>query len=145
MATIEELKDQWSKDCIIDEDDLSGAAAKTACLHSNYLNHLIEAKLKYTKTQLDLNKLRALKGKYFRGELTTAELKELGWNQWHLRTLKSDIDGLIDAEEEVQKYLGRIEYIKAMIFFLESVLGQLKSRTFDIKNMLQWQIFRAGG
>ena len=144
MATIEELKDKWAIDCIINDDDLSASAAKTAQLHSFYLNELINAKLKYTKTQLDMNKVRALKGKYFRGELTTLELKELGWQQWQLRTLKSDIEGLIDADEEVQKYIGRIEYIKAMMYFLESVLGQIKSRTFDVRAMMDWAKFRAG-
>lgn len=144
MATLEELKDQWSVDCVIDELDLGGSAAKTALLHSKYLNELINAKLKLTKTNLELNKLRTLKAKYFRGELTTAELKELGWVQWHYKTLRADIEGLVDSDEEVQKYIGRLEYAKTMVYFLESILGQLKSRTFDVRNMMDWQKFRSG-
>lgn len=145
MATIEELKTWWSTDCIIDEDDLGGAAAKTPMLHSKYLNELLNAKLKLTKTILELNKLRALKGKYFRGELTTAELQERGWEQWHYKSLKSDIDGLIDADEDVQKEIARLEYIKAMIYFLESVINQIRSRSYDVKAIVEWQKFRAGG
>lgn len=142
--TLDELQKQWSTDCIIDDEDLGSAAASGSRLHSFYLNELINAKLRLTKCQLELAQLESLKGKYFRGEMTTAELKERNWEQWQFRTLKSDIGGLIQADDDVQKLLAREQYYKTLIYFLESVLGEIKSRSFSIKAILDWQKFRAG-
>lgn len=143
--TLDELKTEWERDCVIDELDLGSASAKGPGLHSKFLNELIQVKLKQTKLQLDLAALKALKGRYFRGELTTDELKEKSWEQWQYRSLKSDIPDLIEADKDVQLLLGRDMYLKAIIYFLESVMGEIRSRSFVVKNCLEWQKFRAGG
>ena len=145
MKTLEQIKEEWKVDCVIDDSDLGRAAAITPNLHAKYLEELINYKLRLTKTQLDSAQLRALKGKYFRGELTTEELKEKGWQQWPYRTLKSDIEGLIEADEEIQKLITKEQYIKTVIYYLESVLGELKSRSFHTRVAMDWIKFRAGG
>ena len=142
--TLEELKLMWAEDCVIDSDDLGGSAAITPNLHSKYINETIATKLRITKIQLEIAQLRAVKGRYFRGEMTTDELKERGWEQCHLRTLKSDIVDLVDADNDVQVLITREQYLKTMIYFLESVLGEIKARSFHVKAAIDWARFRAG-
>jgi hypothetical protein len=142
--TLDEIREQWANDCHIDDLHLDKAAANSPHLHSKYLNELLSAKLKLTKLNFDLVNLKVKKAKYFRGEMTKEELQELGWEQWNYRSLKSDIEQLIEADSDVQTILARVEYIKAIIFFLESVLGEIKARSFHVKNILEWQKFRAG-
>lgn len=141
---LEELKTEWAKDCVIVEEKLGDAASMTPSLHSKYLNELITMKLKLTKCQMDLAKMEVLKGRYFRGEITTAELQERGWPQWQYRTLKSDIDKLIQGDPEVRTLITKEQYIKTIIYFLESVMGEIKSRSFTIKACIDWVKFRAG-
>ena len=143
--TLDELKAEWEKDCIIDETDLGSASSKGPSLHAKYLNELIAIKLRLTKIQMDIAALKAVKGRYFRGELTTDELKERGWEQWQYRTLKSDIADLIEADKDIQVLLTRDLYLKTIQYFLESVMGEIKSRSFVVKNCIEWQKFRAGG
>ena len=140
---LNELKEKWANDCIMG-DDWGAEAAKCPALHSFYINETISYKLQLTKIQLENAQLVALKGKYFRGELTTAELKDLGWDQWQFRTLKADIGGLIDADLDVQKLIAREQFIKTIIYFLESVISEIKNRNFLIKSAIDWQRFRAG-
>jgi hypothetical protein len=142
--TIDELREQWAVDCQLNEDDLSGEALRIPMLHSKYLNELIQYKLKQTKVQMDIAQLRALKGRYFRGELTSEELKERGWDQWSYRTLKSDIEGLLEADPEIQVLVVRDQYTKTAIYFLESCMSELKNRNFAIKSAVEWIKFRAG-
>lgn len=141
---LEELKAAWEVDCHIDELHIDTASAQTPHLHAKYLNELIQYKLKLAKTQLELLAMRALKTRYYKGELTKEELEENGWQQWQYRTLKSEIDGLLEADSDVQTQLGREAYIKTIVFFLESVLSELRSRSFHCKNILEWVRFRAG-
>jgi len=142
--SIDELREQWKSDCQINEENLSGEALRIPMLHSKYLNELIQYKLKQTKVQLDIAQLRALKGRYFRGELTSEELKERGWDQWSYRTLKSDIDGLLEADPDIQVLIIRDQYIKSAIYFLESCMSEIKNRNFAIKSAVDWIKWRSG-
>ena len=142
--TLDELREQWTIDTALNEDDLSGEALKIPMLHSRYLNELINYKLKQTKVQMDIAQLRALKGRYFRGELTTAELKERGWEQWQYRTLKADIDGLLEADPDLQILITRDQFLKTVVYFLESCMTELKNRNFAIKSAIDWIKWRAG-
>lgn len=144
MMTLEQMRNEWTADCEIDELDLSKAAGRSPHLHSKYINELIQVKLKLTKTTFDLAQLRVKKSKYFRGEMTQEELVELGWEQWQYRTLKSDVESLVDADSDVQLIQTRVEFLRTTIYFLESVLNEIKSRSFHIRNMIEFQKFRAG-
>jgi hypothetical protein len=143
--TLTELQDQWAIDCVIDENNLGHAAATSPSLHSFYINETIAMKLKLTKCQLEIAAMRAIKGRYFRGELTSAELAERGWEQWQYRTLKADISDMTDADKDVQILIAREQYVKTIIYMLESILGEIKSRSFSIRASLDWAKFRAGG
>jgi hypothetical protein len=143
MATLDELKLSWANDCVI-KDDLGNAAISTPMLHAKYLDELITAKLKHTKITHEIAELKAVKGKYFRGEMTKEELTDRGWTQWQYRTLKSDIPELIDADAEYQKFMARESYMKTTIYFLESVLSEIKNRNWSIRAAIDWTKFRAG-
>jgi hypothetical protein len=142
--TLDELKTQWEQDCNIDDINPDRSAAQSPHLHSKYLNILLDYKLRLTKTQFEYSQLKSLKAKYFRGEMTREELEERQWEQWQYKTLKSDIEQLIDADSEVQKIQARVEYLKCVIFFLESVINEIRNRSFHIRNIVEFQKFRAG-
>jgi hypothetical protein len=143
--TLDDLQSEWEKDCEIDSQKIDTESSRSPKLHAKYISELINYKLKLTKTQLDLINLRAKKMKYFRGEMTSEELLEEGWKQWPYRTLKTEIEGLIDSDPDVQKIAAREAYTKTAIMFLESVLGEIRTRSFHCKNIVEFQRFRAGG
>ena len=142
--TLDELRNEWTKDATIDTNDLLTVAARCPNLHAKYLDELVFYKLRYTKIQNDIIDHRQKRVKYYRGEMTREELKEAGWDQWQYKTLKSEVDGLIDSEPEFQKLVTREAYIKTVIYFLESVLGEIRARSFHVKNMIEYINFRAG-
>lgn len=142
--TLDELRESWEQDCHIDDQKPDVASARSPHLHAKYLNELIGYKLKLTKTQFELAQMTAKKEKYFRGQMTKEELEELGWQQWQYKSLKSDIDSLLSADLDIQTITARVEFLKAAIYFIESVLGEIRTRSFHVKNIVEWQKFRAG-
>ncbi len=142
--TLDELQQAWAVDCVIDEQNPDKASAKSPQLHSKYLNELISFKMKLNKIQLDMLELKNAKTKYFRGEMTREELNERGWVQWQYKTLKSEIESLLDGDSDMQKLYAREAYVKTAIYFLESVIGEIRSRSFHCKNIITWMQFRAG-
>jgi hypothetical protein len=142
---INEIKKSWSEDCEIDETKLDRSSIDTAKLHSKYIGLLIDNKLKITKTKADYDEKRRKRIKYFNGQMTKEELEENGWEQYQYnKPLKSEMEDLLNGDSELNKYKIRLEYLEAMEYLLESIMSQIKSRDFQIKNIIQWKLFTAG-
>jgi hypothetical protein len=145
MITLKELQDSWAVDCKIDELSLGKESTRTPELHLKYLNHMSDVRLHLRRSQAALYKLRKVKTSYFRGELSREELVALGWDQWlGPKPLKSDMNEMLDSDDDVIEQTNKVEYIATVGDFLERVLRNLNSRTWDIKNSIEWTKFTNG-
>jgi len=142
---LEQLMSMWENDCKIDDDHLGEASTDTPNLHSKYINHLVSYKLKLAKIKGDYNLLRKNKFRYYRGELTRQELEDLGWMQWQgVKPLKNEMDEFLQGDTDLVQMEQKVEYLNTIVYFLESVLSQIRSRDFQIKNGIQWKQFLVG-
>ena len=145
IMNIEQLQEQWDKDCEIDDNYLGETTTATPKLHDKYLKMLVNIKLKHTKYQSDYNMLRKNKFRLYRGELSRDELTDLGWEQWQgVKPLKNEMDEFLSGDTELNTLRVKIDYLETMIYFLESVLGQIKARDWQIKTAVEWKKFLAG-
>lgn len=142
---IEEIQDAWEADSAIDDKYLGEASTNTPKLHAKYIKLLIGTKLKHTKYKTDYNVLRKNKFRYYRGELSRQELQDLGWEQWQgVKPLKNEMDEFLTGDDDLNKMSIRIEYLEAMIYLLESILGQIKARDYQLSTAVKWKTFLAG-
>jgi hypothetical protein len=142
---IEQLQDEWDKDCSINDNFLGEQATATPKLHAKYLRLLVGVKLKHTKLSSDHNQLRKNKFRYYRGELSRDELNELGWVQWQgIKPLKNEMDEFLQGDSDLNTMRVKIEYLETMIYLLESILSQIKARDWQIKTHVEWKKFLAG-
>ena len=140
-----ELQEAWKTDAQIDHTNLGRSAARTPELHAKYLNLLTSARLQARKAESDYYKLRNVKYRYFRGELTRQELDNLGWNQYQgVKPLKSDMDEMLSTDTDLITAQDKLEYLKTVLYQLESILKSIHSRTWDIKNAIEWEKFSNG-
>lgn len=140
-----ELQEAWKTDAQIDHTNLGRSAARTPELHAKYLNLLTSARLQARKAESDYYKLRNVKYRYFRGELTRQELDNLGWAQYQgVKPLKSDMDEMLGTDTDLITAQDKLEYLKTVLYQLESILKSIHSRTWDIKNAIEWEKFSNG-
>lgn len=145
MITLKELQDMWAVDCKIDELNLGSESTKIPELHSKYLTHMSNVRLQLRKSEASLLKLRRIKVQYFRGELSKQELDALGWDQWlGPKLLKQDMNETLDSDDDIIEQTNKVEYIRTIADFLERVMRYLNSRTWDIKNSIEWTKFTNG-
>lgn len=143
--TFDELSDMWDTDCQIDDDNLDKSAIHTAKLHAKYLRLLVSHKMKLSSYEVQYNTLRQKKFRYYRGELSRAELEAEGWNQWQgVKPLKNEMEEFLEGDEDLNKVMAKRVYIKNIIEALESILNQLKGRDWQIRNAIEWRKFVAG-
>ena len=143
--TIDEIYEMWAIDSNIDENFLGETTIATPKLHAKYVKMLVNTKLKHTKYQSDYNIVRKNKFRYYRGELSRQELQDFGWEQWQgVKPLKNEMDEFLKGDSDLNTLQIKIDYLESMIYLLESILGQIKARDWQIKTAVEWKKFLAG-
>jgi len=141
-----EIQELWKKDCEIDRADLGGASVGVPRLHAKYLAILTNTRLSVRKNEADYLRLRRLKYRYYRGELSVQELRELGWDQYLLnKPLKNELEEFIESDEDIIQIKDKIEYLKTVLYQLEQIIRSINSRTWDVKTAMEWTRFVGGG
>ena len=145
MITLNEIQEMWETDCKLDELNLGQESTKIPELHAKYLNMLTTSKLQLRKNKSNLLSLRRLKWKYFRGELSQQELNTLGWEQYLGNApLNNQMNEYLDSDSDVIKLQDKVEYIEACLTQLDYIMRSINSRSFDIKNAIEWSKFTSG-
>ena len=139
------VQQEWNTDSLINELDLGKEAVKTPLLHAKYITYLSNVKLLLRKAESDYFNTRRIKYRYYRGEMTQAELEEKGWDQYQgNKPLKNEMDEFLQCDQDLNSFLDKIEYYKTVVFTLEQIIRSINSRTWDIKSAIEWQKFTNG-
>ena len=142
---LSDLQESWAEDCKINEMDLGKESARTPNLHAKYLNFLTSTRLNLRKAESDYANMRRLKYRYYRGEMGQDELSENGWAQYQgNKPLKNEMDEFLSCDRDLLSLEDKIEYFKTVLYQLEQIIRSLNSRTWDIKNCIEWNKFTNG-
>lgn len=143
METIEKVLENWEKDSVVDSTEPSKELLRIPLLHSKYLNALTRSKLLSKKAHFDYLQLKKRKWEYYTGKLSQDELKELGWEPFPF-VLKSDINLYLESDEDLINLLRKKIVHDEIVSVVESILSELKSRTFQLRDFINWEKFING-
>lgn len=136
--TLDEILDMWEQDAVINEAKLGSESSNTPILHSKYLRLLMANRLKVAKLDSDIDQMRQIKFRYYRGELTQEELKEHGWKQWaYAKPLKNEMEEFLKGDSDLVKLKLKAQYTKTIVETLEAILIQIKARDWQIRNAIE--------
>ena len=79
---------------------------------------------------------------YYKGKAPSSVYKEMPFDL--KLTTKEEITMFIDADEDITKLQFKIDYIDQVLSFLDGVLRMINSRTYHIKNAIEWKKFQSG-
>lgn len=142
---LSDIQDEWTKDSTIDETNLGRESIRVPTLHAKYLTFLSKVKLQLRKAESDYYNTRRKKYRYYRGEMSQAELAEEGWPQFQgNKPLKNEMDEFLQCDSDLIVLQDKVEYFKTVIFTLEQIIRSINSRTWDIKTAVEWSKFTNG-
>ena len=137
---LESLQSKWEKDSVIG-DDLSDESKRIPSLHCDYIKLYNEYNLLKKKTEFDLKTLKRERWEYYTGKADPEVYVE---EPFDFKVLKPDIDRYIESDKKIQKVQLKIEYYNQIVFFLESVLSQIRDRQWQIRNAIEFQKLTLG-
>lgn len=140
----DEIVGEWSKDCKIDETELSSESLKIPYLHSKYLKMLLKERASLLKLKADYKKTKRKLLEYYLGEMDREELDEFGRDQIYKKILKNEVDTYIDSDDMMIEATLKMSFQQEKVDYLESVLKNIANRGFQIKNAIDWERFTQG-
>ena len=143
MENLEQILKHWEKDAEIDQTEPGKELIKIPTLHNKYLSFLTKHKIASKKAHFDYLRMRKIKWEYYTGKMSQEDLEEYGWEPFQF-TLKSDINTYLEADTDLIKLLEKKVYHEECVSVVESVMGELKSRTFQLRDFISWEKFIGG-
>ena len=143
MTKIEELLEMWRKDCDIDRTEPGKALLDIPKLHSKYLTILSKHRLLSKEAEYKYNKMKRLKWEYYTGKLDDDQLKQYGWEPFPF-VWKSEITTYLESDEDINKYIASKALNDEIVELCQSIMKELNSRTFQLRDYIAWERFIQG-
>jgi hypothetical protein len=148
MLTLEQILEQWKKDCEIDDMELDKSSRETPKLHAKYIELLSLAKLQKQRKDMEFKRLLKDKFMWYNGKMDKNTMDEKGWEYdpfgGLIKPLKSDMDYFYESDPQIQALQSQIEYWKTMIDTISEIVSNITWRHQTISNMIKWRQFTSG-
>lgn len=142
---IADIEKEWKQDAPIDITKMDDVSTSVPSLHAKYVSLLSNVKMNTMRVEREFLKIRRIRTAYYNGTLTQPELVHYGWEQYQeKRPLKTVLDELLQTDDVLMDTRMKIEELGIMKEFLESIMKSIHSRTYDVKNIIEWQKYSNG-
>ncbi len=143
MTKLDELLEMWKKDAEVDRTEPGKALLDIPKLHSKYLNILTRHKLLQKESEFKYSRMKKIKWEYYTGKMDQDDLSKYGWDPFPY-TLKSDLNIYFESDEDLNKLEAQKILHEQIVEIFQSILKELNSRTFQLRDFIAWERFIQG-
>jgi hypothetical protein len=136
------IQEMWEKDSVIDPDNLHLESIKIPILHSKYYKIYNQLKIQQKEVQYELSKIKRDRYEYYGGKASPEIYAEDPF-PYKIRD-KETMGRYLEADEKLNKFKAKNEYLEMMINYIEDILKVILNRTYQIKNAIEFMQFTAG-
>jgi len=140
--SLENIQEMWTKDAIINPDELDTESLKVPQLHAKYYGLYNTILLMRKQNEQTYSSLLLDRRKFYTGKATAA-VYEAEPFPYKIRD-KDDLKLYLESDEKLSKVRLKIEYFDSMLKYLEEILRQVTNRSYQIKNAIEWRRFTSG-
>lgn len=140
--SLENIQEMWTKDAIINPDELDTESLKVPQLHAKYYGIYNTILLMRKQNEQTYSSLLLDRRKFYTGKATAA-VYEAEPFPYKIRD-KDDLKLYLESDEKLSKVRLKIEYFDSMLKYLEEILRQVTNRSYQIKNAIEWRRFTSG-
>jgi hypothetical protein len=145
MIKLDEILNEWTKDCVIDQTQLGNEIVRIPQLHAKYLQILTDHKLSSLRNKFEYDRLKNIKTEYYLGHLDKETLDQYGWEQFDLKIgTKGNVDRYINSDNQLIKLLQKKSYHDQAITTCEQILNEIKNRSWQVKTLVDHNKFISG-
>jgi hypothetical protein len=139
---IEQIQEMWKEDAKIDIDDLHNESLRIPELHAKYYEIYSNLLLLKKKCEEDKKQIRHRKYEYYTGKAEPDVYIENPLDK-KVRD-KEHLVSCLNSDEEVSRINIKTEIYDVSLAFLQDIIKMLHSRTYQIKNSIDYSKFLSG-
>jgi hypothetical protein len=143
MTKLDELLNMWATDSVIDRTEPGKALINIPQLHSKYLNILSRHRLLAKEADFKYSRMKKIKWEYYTGKLDDDQLQQHGWEPFPF-VLKSEITTYFESDEDLNRLTAQKMLHEEIVEVCQSILKELNSRTFQLRDFIAWERFIQG-
>jgi hypothetical protein len=136
------IQQMWEKDSKIDPDNLHTESLNIPVLHAKYFELYNNIILLKKKAEQQKKRTRHEKYEYFTGKADPEVYVENPFPK-KIRD-KETLQGYLDSDEKLSQIVLKIEYYETLLNYIDSILKVIQTRTYQIKNAIEFIKFQAG-
>jgi hypothetical protein len=137
--------EEWKVDSTMTETKVVEELLRTPNLHAKYLQYFLYCKAKMSNADANFNRLKGVKRRYYKGEMTLQELQQRGWDQYQgLKMSMSEFNNMVEMDDDLISLQEKVDYWKSNIQILEYIMRQIQSRDFQLKAIVDYKKFIEG-
>lgn len=141
---IEEYQKMVQKDFKLSEEKLDFDSLASVSLHGKYIGFLMQEKKNLADLVRKKKCLESLKYDYYSGRLEAKTLKELGWDPFPNKILKSEIYTYVNKDKDMIDMNHTIQLQEAIVDYLELSVKGISNRQWSIKSAVEYRKFLHG-
>ncbi len=150
--TMEEIEENWQKDCVIDETRFVQCATDQSLLHFKYNRQYHIERKEMRLLQIKLEKLKMEAERFYAGNNTKEDV-DRGWKlpAWgnsetgrKKNILKSEIERLVNTNPDVIELTLELSSQNDKVEFLESIMSELSRRSFIMNSINEYRKLHGG-
>lgn len=143
--TLDQILEEWKKDCEIDRTELGDESLKTIFLHGKYIEMYKKEKLILIKLQKELPKLRLAKYEFYTMG-PDEETQKLGWElPPRGAVIKSEAGEYMAADQDLINANLRIAVQQEKVDLLADIVKEVQNRRWAIRSAIDFQKWVSGG
>lgn len=142
MISLDDIQIMWKKDSEINIDDLHNESLKIPSLHAKYYELYNTYSLLRKKAETQYKQKKLERYNYYSGKSTPEVYKEEPF-PYKVRD-KEGMQKHIDADVKLSEIFMKIEYYDTILKYLEEIIKMISSRTYQIKNSIDFLRFQSG-
>ena len=140
--TYEEISSKVDSLLIIDGDELDYEAMRNQKIFSTINRYYVQKSRELESLSNTLAKVEQTRFRHYAGKETALHYKT---NPLPEAILKSDIPGHMSVDPIVVEMRGFVKECERIVKYLEESKGSLRSRSFDIRNAIDYRKMMTGG
>jgi len=142
MISLDDIQLMWKKDSEINIDDLHNESLKVPVLHAKYYEIYNTYSLLRKRAEAQYKQKKLERYNYYSGKATPDVYKEDPF-PYKVRD-KEGMQKHIDADSKLSEIFMKIEYYDTILKYLEEIIKMVSSRTYQIKNSIEFLKFQSG-
>lgn len=142
MISLDEIQMMWKEDSEINIDDLHNESLKVPLLHSKYYEIYNNVTLLRKQALINYKTKKLERSNFYSGKADPEVYREDPF-PYKVRD-KESLLRYLEADEQLNKILLKIDYYDTILKYIEEIIKMISSRTYQIKNSIDFLRFQAG-